>query len=155
MLEAQSDLLAGLLHPHQRWHSKLIYSPDAQLLGRADNMSEFVLQGESEGWVEITLSRDNDGRSIAIRRHLRTRDNHSDWKIDGEDLLFRQQAVASRAQLASHTYKAGILACYAFQKIIVYATGRAAKKEDVLKAVKDLHVQLDNLCQVVPWSVCT
>ncbi|KAK9813986.1 hypothetical protein WJX73_007994 [Symbiochloris irregularis] len=83
---------------------------DTKLLGRADTMSDFVLQGEAEGWIEITLSRDDNGRPITFRRQIRTRDNHSDWKIDG----------------------------------------RAAKKDDVVKAVKGLHVQLDNLCQFLP-----
>lgn len=60
-----------------------------QLLGRADTMSDFVLQGEAEGWIEITLSRDDNGRPITFRRQIRTRDNHSDWKIDGMGLCTR------------------------------------------------------------------
>lgn len=54
-----------------------------QLLGRADVMAEFVLQGEAEGWVEITLSKDDEGRPIVFRRQLRAKDNGSDWRIDG------------------------------------------------------------------------
>ena len=58
-----------------------------QVLGRADKMSDFVLQGEAEGWIEITLSKDDTGRPITFRRHIRTRDESSDWKIDGAFLL--------------------------------------------------------------------
>ena len=54
-----------------------------QLLGRADNVRDFVRRGESEGFVQIWLS---TGRSepIVIKRSLKAAENASEWRINGE-----------------------------------------------------------------------
>ena len=52
-----------------------------QLLGRAETTQSYILQGETDGWVEITLSKDEQSRPIVFRRHLR--EEKSDWKVDG------------------------------------------------------------------------
>ena len=54
-----------------------------QLLGRADNVRDFVRRGESEGYVQIWLS---TGRSepIVIKRSLKAAENASEWRINGE-----------------------------------------------------------------------
>ena len=41
-----------------------------KLLGRADNVKDFVRRGESRGWVEISVQEDDDGNVVRIRRTL-------------------------------------------------------------------------------------
>lgn len=54
-----------------------------QLLGRADNVSDFVRRGEQEGYVEVTLKSGNIDAPLRIKRKIKARDNSSSWEING------------------------------------------------------------------------
>ncbi|CAD7695563.1 unnamed protein product [Ostreobium quekettii] len=54
-----------------------------KLLGRADNVKDFVLRGEQEGYTEVTISGGGEERDRVVRRDLHSKDNTSTWKIDG------------------------------------------------------------------------
>ena len=56
-----------------------------QLLGRADNVRDFVRRGEREGSVQIWLNtgRAHPDHEINIKRILDARENKSEWKING------------------------------------------------------------------------
>ena len=57
-----------------------------QLLGRADNVKEFVRRGETEGLVEVTLA-SGESKPIVVSRSIRTDDatgGLSDWKLNGQ-----------------------------------------------------------------------
>ena len=67
-----------------------------QLLGRADNVRDFVRRGENEGWVEITLSSGNRSRPVVINRKLKASENSSEWRINGAlDVLLAEQQLDS------------------------------------------------------------
>ena len=54
-----------------------------RVLGRADNVGEFIMTGCDAGYVEIELY-DNGARSYVVRRELqRSTRGSSKWKIDG------------------------------------------------------------------------
>jgi hypothetical protein len=61
-----------------------------QLLGRADNLKDFVRRGQKEAWVEITLSGGEGKRDYVIRRDMRVAREEgketcsSTWKINSE-----------------------------------------------------------------------
>ena len=55
-----------------------------QLLGRADNVRDFVRRGESSGFVQIWLTTGKVPNNIVnIRRTLDARENSSEWRING------------------------------------------------------------------------
>ncbi len=54
-----------------------------QLLGRADNVRDFVRKGSSTGMTEIHLS-SGQTRPIIITRHMSASDNKSKWLLNGE-----------------------------------------------------------------------
>lgn len=54
-----------------------------QLLGRADNVRDFVRKGSSTGMTEIHLS-SGQTRPIIITRHMSACDNKSKWLLNGE-----------------------------------------------------------------------
>ena len=61
------------------WHA-------LQLLGRADNVRDFVRRGEREGYIQIWL---NTGRpapdtEVCVKRILDGNENKSEWRINGE-----------------------------------------------------------------------
>lgn len=53
------------------------------MLGRADDLSDFVRRGESEGWIEVWLATGIPGKHMSVSRLLHRKDNSSEWKIDG------------------------------------------------------------------------
>ncbi|KAK2077523.1 hypothetical protein QBZ16_004368 [Prototheca wickerhamii] len=59
------------------------------LLGRAEDVSSFVRQGASSGWVAVTLHGRN-GRDVTIKRVMRATANSSDWFINGRDARQRE-----------------------------------------------------------------
>ena len=61
-----------------------------QLLGRADNLKDFVRRGCQEAWIEITLSGGPGRSKIVVRREIKQqpRDDNSTgytskWRLDG------------------------------------------------------------------------
>ena len=63
-----------------------------QLLGRADNVRDFVRRGESSGFVQIWLTTGKTANNIVnIRRTLDARENSSEWRINGALRLCNQQ----------------------------------------------------------------
>eukprot|EP00803_Ostreobium_quekettii_P001868 evm.model.scf_333.6 EVM.evm.TU.scf_333.6 scf_333:84348-99607(+) len=53
-----------------------------KLLGRADNLRDYVLRGKKGGSVEVTISGGGEERDKTIRRELNSKDNTSTWTID-------------------------------------------------------------------------
>ena len=80
-----------------------------KLLGRADNVKDFVKRGERNGWVEVHVQKSED-KVVTIKRTLCKESNSSSWLIDGRNAGLRQ----------------------------------------VQDLVKDLNVQIENLCQFLP-----
>jgi hypothetical protein len=65
----------------------VVVSPPPQLLGRADNVKEYIKRGCDEGWVETTLSGGPGHPDITVRRDMKktSADTYtSTWKIDSE-----------------------------------------------------------------------
>ena len=60
-----------------------------QLLGRADNVRDFVRRGEREGFVQIWLKtgKPAPGNEINIKRSLDAKENKSEWRINGTALF--------------------------------------------------------------------
>jgi hypothetical protein len=59
-----------------------------QLLGRADNVRDFVRRGESSGFVQIWLTTGKRPNEVTnIKRTLDARENSSEWRIDGKSPL--------------------------------------------------------------------
>ncbi|KAL6778911.1 SMC5 [Auxenochlorella protothecoides x Auxenochlorella symbiontica] len=67
------------------------------LLGRADEVSNYVRRGADKGWVKITLAGGPEGRETLIQRIMYSSKNSSDWSINGKECLNRdvQARVAS------------------------------------------------------------
>eukprot|EP00877_Chromochloris_zofingiensis_P011380 jgi/Chrzof1/6496/Cz18g13140.t1 len=65
-----------------------------KLLGRADNIKDFIKRGHSEGWIEITLSAGADRRDYIIRRDMRLTDGRghqsSQWQINNQEKTQKQ-----------------------------------------------------------------
>ena len=62
-----------------------------QLLGRADNVRDFVRRGESSGFVQIWLTTGKTPNDIVnIRRTLDARENSSEWRINGAPRLCKK-----------------------------------------------------------------
>ncbi|KAK9808667.1 hypothetical protein WJX72_001584 [[Myrmecia] bisecta] len=83
------------------------------LLGRADNIKDFIRRGENEGFTEITLSSGDPSRPVVITRHMRIVSGgtaQNEWKING----------------------------------------RTCNAKDIKDKMKEMNVQLDNLCQFLP-----
>ncbi|KAK9915722.1 hypothetical protein WJX75_003203 [Coccomyxa subellipsoidea] len=78
------------------------------LLGRADEIKDYIRKGTNEAMTEITLSSGNPQRLIVVYRRINR--EGSRFKINGVDKT----------------------------------------KTEVLKVLKDLNIQLDNLCQFLP-----
>lgn len=113
--------------------------PVSQVLGRADSVKDFVRRGQTEGWVEITLSNGmgNRGlRTVRIKRLIRV-DNSSKWFLNGNELhaVLRTFCVCNDQQPNAHH---------------VSTTGSEATQTAVRETVGSFHVQLDNLCQFLP-----
>jgi hypothetical protein len=53
-----------------------------QLLGRADQVSDFVRKGSSEGYTEIHLS-SGQARPIIIKRCMSSTHNSTEWYLNG------------------------------------------------------------------------
>lgn len=56
-----------------------------QLLGRADNVRDFVRRGEREGFIQIWLNtgKPAPGHEINIKRSLDAKENKSEWRLNG------------------------------------------------------------------------
>lgn len=61
-----------------------------QLLGRAENLKDFIRRGCSEAWTEITLSGGGASRDMVVRREIRqvAREDgqagySSKWRLNG------------------------------------------------------------------------
>ncbi|KAJ9505076.1 hypothetical protein QJQ45_030394, partial [Haematococcus lacustris] len=92
-----------------------------QLLGRADNLASFVRRNCNKAWTEITLSGGAGRPDIVIRRDI------SITYSRGEDGRPKQGYEAQ------------------FQ-----INGVNRLVQDVLKQVRSLNIQMDNLCQFLP-----
>ncbi|KAG0322108.1 Structural maintenance of chromosomes protein 5, partial [Linnemannia gamsii] len=68
---------------------------NTNLLGRAKDISEFVKHGSDKGWIEIVLCNKN-GSNVTIKRNINKNNNHSIWKINGENKT--QKEVAAKVQ---------------------------------------------------------
>ena len=55
-----------------------------QLLGRSEIVKDYIKHGETEAWVEITLSADDHGKPVTFRRHMKPTSGSSEWKLDSE-----------------------------------------------------------------------
>lgn len=57
-----------------------------QLLGRADNVRDFVRRGEREGFVQIWLKtgQPSPQHEVIIKRSLDAKENKSEWRINGD-----------------------------------------------------------------------
>ena len=55
-----------------------------QLLGRSEIVKDYIKHGETEAWVEITLSADDTGKPATFRRHMKSTSGSSEWKLDSE-----------------------------------------------------------------------
>lgn len=62
-------------------------SPNPQLLGRADEVSNYVRRGADKGWVKITLAGGPEGRETLIQRIMYSSKNSSDWSINGAGVV--------------------------------------------------------------------
>ena len=61
-----------------------------KLLGRADNVRDYVMRGQEQGYVQITLC-NGEGRSVSVVRRTITKRNTSVWQID--DKIARMEEV--------------------------------------------------------------
>lgn len=61
-----------------------------QLLGRAENLKDYIQRGQSEAWTEITLSGGPGKADIVVRRDIKqtkreeTSGYSSKWRLNGE-----------------------------------------------------------------------
>ena len=77
-----------------------------RVLGRADNVGEFIMTGCDAGYVEIELY-DNGARTYVVRRELqRSTRGSSKWKIDGNQAN-EAQVRARRRRAASGAARGG------------------------------------------------
>ena len=63
-------------------HMTGLVLPAVQLLGRADQVSDFVRKGSSEGYTEIHLS-SGQARPIIIKRCMSSAHNSTEWYLNG------------------------------------------------------------------------
>lgn len=73
-----------------------------QLLGRADNVKEYIKRGEESATVEVTLSSGNPARPIVVYRKMKVDKDSgglSEWKLNGKSML--RAALADAAALAN------------------------------------------------------
>ena len=83
-----------------------------QLLGRADNVKEFIKRGEETATVEVTLSSGNPSRPIVVYRKMKMDKDSgglSEWKLNGK--LNTTAAIAYAEPLANHSSKFGMSFC--------------------------------------------
>jgi hypothetical protein len=65
----------------------LLLLPLSQLLGRADNVKEYIKRGAVEGWVEVTLSGGPGQQDTRVRRTMKKEADgkySSQYRINGE-----------------------------------------------------------------------
>lgn len=58
-----------------------------QLLGRADNVKEYIRRGAEKAIVEVTLSSGDPNRPITVLRQMtytEDKGGSSEWKLNGE-----------------------------------------------------------------------
>ena len=58
-----------------------------QLLGRADNVKEYVRRGAEKAIVEVTLSSGDPNRPITVQRQMtysEDKGGSSEWKLNGK-----------------------------------------------------------------------
>ncbi|QDZ24513.1 structural maintenance of chromosomes protein 5 [Chloropicon primus] len=58
------------------------FAASSKVLGRADNVKDFVKRGEQSGWVEIHIQ-ENENKTMSIRRTLMKASNSSTWLVNG------------------------------------------------------------------------
>lgn len=155
------------------------YLPAApQLLGRADNLKDYVQRGCDEAWTEITLSGGPGQRDMVVRRDIKQvrRDDGSSgysskWRLNGE---LGGGRSAGRSPGTEHQYKKGLAAlgcarqascvpqdsltcwCAANAQLqspavllpCLTPAGRDVNQAEVHDLISGLNIQFDNLCQV-------
>ena len=126
--------------------------PPAQILGRGDNIKAFIKHGTSEAMTEVTLSSGNPARPVVIRRSYQ-RDGTSQWKINGEGL--HPPSTCPSSWRASAATAQGTPAACTDQVVpdrartcLLHAAGAQKTQREAKEIMKDMNVQLDNLCQV-------
>ena len=80
-----------------------------KVLGRADNVGEFIMNGMDEGYVEVELFNESDrvngGRNYVVRRDFqRSTRGTSKWKIGGNQANEQQVRVLSRTHTHTRTF---------------------------------------------------
>eukprot|EP01135_Chromosphaera_perkinsii_P007717 Nk52_evm6s967 gene=Nk52_evmTU6s967 len=82
---------------------------EPKLLGRADNVNEFVKYGKETAKIEVELYR-SGGKNIVIGRRISRQKDKNAWSLNGQDV----------------------------------------RKNVILSLIKELNIQLNNLCQFLP-----
>eukprot|EP01104_Vermistella_antarctica_P014389 TRINITY_DN4517_c1_g1_i1.p1 TRINITY_DN4517_c1_g1~~TRINITY_DN4517_c1_g1_i1.p1 ORF type:complete len:1137 (+),score=335.80 TRINITY_DN4517_c1_g1_i1:43-3411(+) len=57
---------------------------NCSLLGRAEQVGEFVQRGKDDGWVEIELAGKEGGRNVVVKRKIFRKDNKSLWWLNNK-----------------------------------------------------------------------
>ncbi|KAG8897958.1 Structural maintenance of chromosomes protein 5, partial [Tulasnella sp. 403] len=62
------------------------WPPKARILGRADNLNQFVKTGADNGWTEIELKGRLRERNPIIRREINVKNRASNWLLNGKQV---------------------------------------------------------------------
>mmetsp|Transcript_40466 Transcript_40466/g.96183 ORF Transcript_40466/g.96183 Transcript_40466/m.96183 type:complete len:1063 (+) Transcript_40466:234-3422(+) len=54
-----------------------------KLLGRADNVKEFIRRGQSEAVTDIVIASEDPARPHQVQRRMKLDSNSSEWRVDG------------------------------------------------------------------------
>lgn len=108
-----------------------------QILGRAKELREFIKHGKEKATIEIELY-NTKGRNLVVKRTLR-QDNKSDWMLNGECM---QCAIGLKYKPLREWIDLFLL--------LLKKKGHVVKKPKIIQTMKNLNVQVDNLCQFLP-----
>ena len=106
-----------------------------QILGRADKAINFIRRGQEEALTEVTLSAGPGKYPLVIQRRL-SKDNLSKYKVNGAHCGCTVPSTPQTwIECTNERHACGF-------------AGVEKRRSDVVDLMKDLNVQLDNLCQV-------
>ena len=106
-----------------------------QILGRADKAVNFIRRGQEEALTEVTLSAGPGKYPLVIQRRL-TKDNLSKYRVNGAHYACTVLCTPQTRAVCKEQCASGF-------------AGVEKRRSDVVDLMKDLNVQLDNLCQVI------
>ncbi|GAX85393.1 hypothetical protein CEUSTIGMA_g12809.t1 [Chlamydomonas eustigma] len=109
-----------------------------KLLGRADNLADYIRRGKKSCWIEITLSGGCGGNAVSGSTGSRGRSTSGDQVI--------------RREIKSQGGRDGHALTYDSSWML---NGRSCIAKDVKDLVLTMNIQFDNLCQFLPQDKVT